>query len=307
MRVVFVADEFKPGTPVQQLLDRFLIGYPRDGKFYRPECEVILVTPESNEAVERRKKDFLLRWQSEQATGEAVAIFSRDVKNLRAERCFVYGAPLPDFKAVSGTALRGAWLLPEISANDLRLDRALVVVQGTYPQAEQEALDALMPLIWRALPKVRTVTHLVGNHFWKVLRRDFWPLVKSAISRSDSPQGDAVRDGRTQDIVRLGLIETLTKSPHGWLVEHEGGLQYVIAVMNGVVADYNLALQTGTGGIVSAQVHRGPPPGEQHYSRLAAMLEGYFRTGQPPWPTAQSTYAGQLLQRFGELSLTKGS
>jgi hypothetical protein len=307
MRVVFVADEFKPGTPVQQLLDRFLIGYPRDGTFYRPECEVILVTPESNEDIERRRKDFPLRWQREQATGDAIAIFSRDAKNIRADRCFVYGAPLPDFKAVSGTALRGAWLLPEISADDLRLDRALVVVQGTYPQAELEALDALMPLIWRALPNVRTVTHLVGNQFWEVLRRDFWPLVKSAISRSDSPQGDPVRDGRTQDIVGLGLIERLAKSPRGWLIKHEDGLQYVIAVMDGVVADYNVALQTRAGGILSAQVHRGPAPGEQHYNRLATMLEGYFRTGQPPWPFAQSAYAGQLLQQFRELSLPEAS
>ncbi|MEI8360253.1 MAG: hypothetical protein WCH13_17435, partial [Deltaproteobacteria bacterium] len=34
-QITFVLDEFAPQTPAQQLLDRFLLGYRRDGQFHR--------------------------------------------------------------------------------------------------------------------------------------------------------------------------------------------------------------------------------------------------------------------------------
>jgi hypothetical protein len=60
-------------------------------------------------------------------------------------------------------------------------------------------------------------------------------------------------------------------------------------------------VQTRAGGILSAQVHRGPPPAEHHYDRLASMLERYFRTGEPPWPIEQSALIAELFQRFDAL------
>lgn len=286
MKLIFVADDFKLRTPVQQLLDRFLMGY-RD-------YEIVLVAPQSNPDIERRIKDFGLRWQSESLNSDGALIFNKS-ESSSAPRTFVHGVST---RHIAGTGVRGAWLLPNISA--AKPAKGLVIVQGDYPVAEMEALDALMPLIWRKGAKVRNVVRLRGTDFWSALKREFWPLVKSAISRSDSPQGDAVRDGRTQDLVGFGLLESLVKESRGWLIEHDDGFRYAIAVMDGAVADYNLALQTRVGGIVSAQVHRGPPPYEQHYRRLAAMLERYFRTGVPPWPPEQSLLIAELGERFNK-------
>ncbi|HTD87832.1 MAG TPA: hypothetical protein VK850_14745 [Candidatus Binatia bacterium] len=295
MKLLFIADEFKLRRPVQQLLDRFLMGYPFDGSFHRPDCEIVLVTPQSNTDVERRIKDFGLRQQSELPNGDGALIFGPS-QSSSAPRRFVYGVSAKD---LAGTAIRGAWLLPNIFVSEnTRLAKALAIVQGEFPSAEMEALDVLMPLIWRKDAAIRSVVTLGATEFWPALLREFWPLVKSALSRSDSPQGDAVRDGRTQDLVGLGLLENLVKSPRGWLVEHEDGIRYVIAVMDGAVADYNVALQTRAGGILSAQIHRGPPPGEHHYDPLAAMLERYFRTGEPPWPPEQSVLSAELMRRF---------
>ena len=297
MRIVFIADEFKLRTPVQQLLDRFLVGYPNAGMFHKPACQTILVAPEKNADIERRIEDFGLQWQSTLAPADAAMIFNRGPNVASTPRPFVYGAPVEGVP--SGTAVRGAWLLPNLSVSKgIRVRKGLAIVQGAYPTAEIEALDALLPLIAPREVKVRSVTRLSGNDLWDVLKRDFWPLVKAAISRSDSPQGDPVRDGRTQDLVGLALIEGLVKSPRGWLIEHDNGFQYVIAVMDGALADYNVALQTATGGIMSAQVHRPPAPGEHHYSRLAAMLERYFITGTPPWPQEQCELVRGLLERF---------
>lgn len=298
MKLVFVADEFKLRTPVQQLLDRFLIGYPQGGAFRKPECDVVLVTPERNAEVERREKDFSLKWQRTEASGDGTLIFN--ASSQASKRCFTYGTLRGN--GIAGTAVRGAWLLPQVAiARDTRLARGVAIVQGPYPQAELEALDALLPLIWRGETKVRNITALGRDNFWDVLKRNFWVLVRSAISRSDSPQGNAVRDGRTEDLVGLGLLPQLVKSPRGWLIESADGFEYVIALMDGAVTDYNIAVQTRAGGIVSAQVHRPPAPMEHHYSRLAAMLENYFRTGIAPWPVEQNVLTAELLKRFDAL------
>jgi hypothetical protein len=303
MKVVFIADDFQLRTPVQQLLDRFLIGYPYEGRVHKPDCEVVLAVANKNDAVERRIKDFGLRWESgrlhEYRAYDGELIFTLSHAPT-LPRFFRYGASSSSTPGVAGTAVRGAWLLPSINLSKLpRVTKGLAIVQGPNPLAEVEALDALLPLIWSStVPQVGKVMQLGENNFWDVLKRDFWPLVKSAISRSDSPQGDPVLDGRTQDLVGLGLLEKLVKTPRGWLVELADGFQFAIAVMDGALADYNVAVQTRAGGILSAQVHRPPAPAEHHYSRLAAMLEHYFRTGVPPWPVEQNILVAELLGRF---------
>ena len=276
MRIVFIADEFKLRTPVQQLLDRFLIGYPHAGAFHRHGCDITLVTPEKNVDIERRMKDFSLRWQTEPADADGAMIFTGRSGDRRYERCFVYGGT----SGVAGTSVRGAWLLPQITL--ARPTKALAIVQGEYPEAEREGVDALLMLI-KEPEKIRNVRRLTGNDVWPALKSDFWPLVKSVVSRSDSPQGNAVQDGRTEDMVGLNMLEGLVKTPRALLL-NVGGIHCAIAVLDGALADYNAAAQSRAGGIVSAQVYRPPPPGQHHYSRLAAMLEKYFRTGIPPWP-----------------------
>ena len=85
------------------------------------------------------------------------------------------------------------------------------------------------------------------------------------------------------------------------MLEHRDGLSSALLVLDGVVADFNFAVRAKEGGIISAQVYRPPAPAEHHYSRLAAMLEGYFQTGIPPWPVEQNVLAAELLERFEAL------
>src|SRR5690349_19186177 len=126
MKLVFIADEFKLRTPVQQLLDRFLIGYPHEGTFQKPECEAVLVVPEKNVEIERRVKDLGLSWQKNEASGDGVLIFGGSRVRSLHQRTFTYGAL---GTGIAGTAVRGAWLLPEIAiARDTQLAKGLVVV-----------------------------------------------------------------------------------------------------------------------------------------------------------------------------------
>src|SRR5687767_3775177 len=150
MKLAFITDEFEVRTPVQQLLDRFLIGYPFEGKFHKPDCEVTLVIPKTNEAVQQRVKEFGLVSVPEMPLADGALVFGRSPK-LPPVRCFVYGA-LPPSKpkgVIAGTATRGAFLLPGITlAKGSGLTKALAIVQGPSPTAEMEALEALLPIIW---------------------------------------------------------------------------------------------------------------------------------------------------------------
>jgi hypothetical protein len=183
------------------------------------------------------------------------------------------------------------------------INESLVVVQGDSPIAELHAMDSLFPIIEKRRggeAGVRNVRFIAGDDLWKAAEKGEWPLelLKAAISRSDSPQGDAIIDGRTQDIVGLGLLPKLAKNPRGWILEHRDGLKSTLLVLDGVVADYNFALRARNGEIVSAQIFRAPPPAEHHFSRLCAVLEKFFTTGLPSWKVERNLLIAELLDRF---------
>jgi hypothetical protein len=115
-----------------------------------------------------------------------------------------------------------------------------------------------------------------------------------------------VLDGRTQDLVGLGLVPKLARRPRGWLLEHRDGLRTAILVLDGVVADFNFAVRAQNGDVLSAQLLRAPPPAEHHFSRLAAVMEDYFRDGKLPWPVERNLLIAGLLETFARPSSLSG-
>jgi hypothetical protein len=178
---------------------------------------------------------------------------------------------------------------------------ALIVVQGRAFGAELNGLEGLLPVIERRRggeSGIRSVRFLEGKEVWRAGEKKLWswPLLAAAISRSDTPQGDPVKDGRTQDIVGLGLVPRLASQPRGWLLEHRDGLRSAILVLDGVLADFNFAVRARDGNIFSAQLFRPPPPAEHHFSRLAAALEDFLRTGKSGWPVQRNLLIAGLLE-----------
>ena len=337
-RIAFVLEDFAVSSPAQQLLDRFLIGYPRDGAFHRLEnCRVSvrMVDGSENAEIKRREKEFKLRVG--RSLGQAIAGANGVIVALRGSGahandellrevlrsvpsgapCFLHGALGTSLDAAqqtaklassrrvalaAGTPLGVTWKLPlaEIPMG-MPLNEALVVVQGSAPAAEFEALEGLLPLIERRQggeTGIRQVQFFQGNELWRAGGEDqwSWPLLASALSRSDTPQGDPVKDGRTQDLVGLGLVPKLAREPRGWVIEHRDGLRSTILVLDGVVADYNFAVRTSDGRIVSAQIYRPPAPTAHHFTRLAEVIEDFFRTHKQPWPLERSLLLSGLLQ-----------
>jgi hypothetical protein len=291
-----------------------------------------------NADITRRAEDFgLIREPSlERAVSgaDAVIVVGREPSGAPAEAlvrgvlenaaansvCFVHGAlaaTLGKARAIvelaasrhillaSGTATTVTHRLPDVEVPaGISLKEALIVVQGGCPVAEIEALHGLLPVVERR-PKgesgVRRIRFLRGRDIWQAGGR-LWSrsLLAAALSRSDRPQGAPVADGRTQDLLGLGLIPELAPDARGWILEHRDGLRSTLLDLDGVVADFNFAVQTDAGQIVSAQLHRPPGPAQHQFSRLAAVLESFFRTGKTPWPIQRSLLVAGLLDAFGQ-------
>jgi hypothetical protein len=165
-------------------------------------------------------------------------------------------------------------------------------------------MDGLLPVIARRRggeSGIRTVRRLEGAEVWRAADADewSWSLLAAAISRSNTVQGDPVRDGRTQDIVGLGLVRKLAEDPRGWIIEHRDGLRSAILVLDGVVADFSFAVRSRAGTITAAQLYRPPEPNRSEFDRLAAVIEDFF-TGQVlPWPIERSLLIAEFIEKLG--------
>lgn len=346
-QIAFVIEEFVLQTPAQQLLDRFLLGYRRDGGFHKVEgIKVVAQLPGgANEELARRiadrglmratdvvaavrDADAIVIVPKSEAVAPAGALLTAALTNgKRGALCFVFGALAPSLAAartfhtlaagqqitlISGTALPITWRLPQIDLPlQIKVDEALIVVQGVSPLAELHALDGLLPVLERRTGGergVRQVKFLSGRELWRAGdRREWsWPLLSAALSRSDSPQGDAIADGRTQDLAGLGLVPKLATNPRGWMLEHTDGLRTTLLALDGVVADFNFAVRLADGNEISAQLFRAPAPGQEHFGRLAAALEDFFRTGEPPWSAQRNLLTAGLLAACREASTRPG-
>lgn len=351
-KVTFLLEEFATPSPSQQLLDRFLMGYPRNGALHKPAIdEISAYLPPTNEGdFGMRHDDFNLtiaptvEQAVENADGvvivprrpgatandrlaviavarapEDAACFIQGVlgSNLQHGRALAKMAAARRIRLLAGTPLSVTWRLPQMELpQDTALSEALIVVQinpppspsqtgpqGTLAGAELNALEGLLPVIERRRggeTGIRNVRLLEGDEVWRAGDRKLWswPLLAAALSRSHSPQGDPVMDGRTQDIAGLGLVPKLARHPQAWLLEHHDGLRTSILVLDGVVGDFNFAVRAADGRVFSAQLFRAPPPLEQHFSLLAEVVENFFQTRKLPWPLERNLLIAGLLEAF---------
>ncbi len=315
LKLAVLVEELTPGSPAQQLLDRFLIGYPRQGEFWKPRFKEVVLhgVSDVSEEVARRRKDHGLkaaeslaeamkgagavliipRWAA--ARGPAADLLARALETAEpGALLFVYGRIAGSFKEArelwdkamgrkvrffSGTYLPFTWRLPPVEVpRGAAVQEALLVAVGEPWEAEILGIDGLAALVERRRggeAGIRSVKFLSGEEVWKAERDGAFSrdLLAAAISRSDTPQGDPVRDGRTQDLAGLGLIPKLAADPKAYLFEHDDGLRSALLVLNGAVADYNFALRLEGGKVLSAQLYRPPAPGAHQFSALAQVVE----------------------------------
>ena len=146
---------------------------------------------------------------------------------------------------------------------------------------------------------MRAVRRLTGDEFWRALRE---PWVKSllaaALSRSNTAQGDGLRDGRTQDLLGKGLVKKLARQPRGWLLEHRDGFRSAVVVLDGVVADTNFAVRSRGGALTSAQLYRPPAPNRCEFDPFVGVLVDFFQTAKRPWTAERSVVMAEFMERL---------
>jgi hypothetical protein len=151
------------------------------------------------------------------------------------------------------------------------------------------------------IKKVRT---LEGAAVWAAADKD-WSrrLLAAALSRTDNAQGNTALDGRTEEIVRSGLVKTMAKNPRARIIEHSGGSRTAIMVLEGVVTDLVVAVRAGRrlmpGSIYSTQLFQSPKPQQEEFSRLVATMLDFFDSGATPWDTQRSVALAALAERIG--------
>jgi hypothetical protein len=213
---------------------------------------------------------------------------------------------------LSGGSLPAAWRLPEVDLDwGAELEEALIVSVGPPEEAEHLGVEGILPVVERRRggeSGVVSVAAFLGEEVWRAGRSGTWAeaLLAAAISRSDRPQGDAVKDGRTQDLLGLGLVPGLARDPAAYAIDHADGLRTRVLVLNGVVGDINFAARPRGGAALSAQLYRPPAPNCHHLSRLAELVERFFDTGARPWPLERGFLLSGILEALRRARLSPG-
>jgi hypothetical protein len=179
---------------------------------------------------------------------------------------------------------------------------ALMIGEGGSDPMDYHALEAMQCMIERRRggeTGVRSVQMLVGDAVWQAGDDGRWSkeLLTSALSRSDTPQGYSIRDGRTQDMVANGQIKELVKDPAAYLIEHRDGLKTTLLMLNGAIKDFNFAARVkGMPKIQSTQFLLTPVPNVTYSACLVSKIEQMFATGTAPYPVERTLMVSGILE-----------
>lgn len=337
MNVHFEVEEFAAVTPAQQLVDRFLLGYPRQGAFHTPAGLAVSVTlpgdPE-NVALQRRQQEHRLRRVDSLAGADAAVVVWRGAgakaDPARLQRvleglpegapCFVHGvlgntlaearaaAELARTRKIRLSAATATAFVPRLPAVRLlpgtRRREALILSPGTLPEAAWEGVVGLLALLdeppghWG---DPGPAVHARDQAVWEMFERGTAPkdLLAAAVSRSDSPLGAPERDGRTQDLAGLGLIPPQATDTRLSIIGFPRDFRILLLSANGIIRDRCAAWREARGRVLSTQLFQPPAPAQEHFSELAARLEDFLRGAAGPWPLPRALLAADLLERLG--------
>ncbi|HYM12682.1 MAG TPA: hypothetical protein VEU62_18230 [Bryobacterales bacterium] len=207
------------------------------------------------------------------------------------------------FPMLAGSSLPVTWRLPDMELPlDCEIEDALMVGVGGSDPMDYHALEALQCMIERRKggeTGVKAVHMIEGDAVWKAGEEGRWSkeLLTSALSRSDSPQGLTLTDGRTQDLVGDGVLPGLVKEPAAYFVEHRDGLRTTLLMLNGAVQDFNFAARVkGMPRLQSTQFFLSPVPNVTYSACLVNKIDEMFETSHAPYPVERTLIVSGILE-----------
>ena len=216
------------------------------------------------------------------------------------------------FPVLAGSSLPVTWRLPDLELPlNCEIEEALMVGVGGSDPMDYHALEAMQCMIERRKggeTGVRSVQLIDGDAVWKAGEEGRWSkeLLRSALSRSDTPEGLTALDGRTQDLVGNGELPKLVKNPAAYFIEHNDGLKTTLLMLNGALRDFNFAARVRGGGVQSCQFLLTPTPNVTYSACLVSKIEEMFETGKAPYPAERTEIVSGMLESCLTSRLEKG-
>ena len=355
-RIAIVATVYRYLSHAQHIGDRFLVGYPRDGAWHKPDMKVVSLyvdqKPDGDQSTARAKEfDFkvyptipeALRCGGSNLAVDAVLVigehgdyprndkgqvlyprydfvkqcvdvFEKDGQavpvyndkhlsfSFEKARWMVDASKRLKFPMLAGSSLPVTWRLPDIElALNAEIESAVMVGYGGPDVMDFHGLEALQCMLERRKggeTGVRAVQMIEGEAVWKALdaRQISRDLLVSALSRSDTPQGQTIVDGRTQDLVTKGELPKLVKNPAAYFLEYRDGLKATLLMLNGAVKDFTFAARVKGAGVQSTQFFLSPEPNVTYSACLVSKIEELFETGRAPDPVERTLLVSGVLE-----------
>jgi hypothetical protein len=234
--------------------------------------------------------------------GRAVPYFNHKQLSFSFEQAqtMVKTANRLRFPMLAGSSLPVTWRLPEV---DIPLGAEIeeAVMVGVGDGMDFDALEALQCMLERRKggeTGVKAVQLLEGDDAWAAGNAGRWSkeLLSSALSRSDTPLGLTVLDGRTQDMVASGVLPQLVKNPAAYCIEYNDGTRATLLILNGAIMDFNIAARVAGHGLVSTQFFLPPAPNVTYSACLAAKIEQTFQTASAAYPVERTLLTTGMLE-----------
>jgi hypothetical protein len=352
-RIAIVTTIYRYLSHGQHMGDRFLVGYPLNGAWHKPNVQVVSLYVDQKpdgDLSDARAKEFgfqvyptiaeALRGGGGKLAVDAVLIigehgnyprndkgqvlypryefFEQCVKvfeqdgravpvyndkhlsySFEKAKAMVDASRRLRFPMLGGSSIPVTWRLPAI---DLPLgcdiEHALMVGVGGSDAMDFHALEGLQCMVERRRggeTGVKAVQLLQGDAVWNAdYPRD---LLTAALSRSDTPLGLTVTDGRTQDLVKSGELQKLVKNPAAYRIEYRDGLKATMLMLDGAVKDFNFAARLKRSPQVwSTQFLLTPEPNVTYSACLMHKAAQMFETGVAPYPIERTLLVSGMLE-----------
>jgi len=207
------------------------------------------------------------------------------------------------FPLLAGSSLPVTWRLPAIELPlGCRIEEALMVGEGGSDPMDFHAFEGLQCMVERRRggeTGVKAVQLLTGDAVWKAGDdgRYSKDLLTAALSRSDTPLGLTVQDGRTQDLVKSGQLRVLARNPAAYFIEYRDGLKATMLMLDGALKDFNFAARlSGMPQIQSTQFLLTPEPNVTYSACLMHKVEEMIEKGAAPYPAERTLLTSGMLE-----------
>jgi hypothetical protein len=237
--------------------------------------------------------------------GRSVPIFSDKHLSYSFEKAktMVETSQRLHFPMLAGSSIPVTWRLPSIELPPgCDIESAVMVGEGGSDPMDFHALEGLQCMVERRRggeTGVKAVQMIEGEGVWKALAEGRIPkdLLTAALSRSDTPLGLTVTDGRTQDLVASGQLQKLATRPAAYFVEYRDGLKAVMLMLDGVLKDFNFAARLkGQPSLWSTQFLLTPEPNVTYSACLMHKAAQMFETGVASYPVERTLLTSGILE-----------